>query len=178
MDRVRQDVNYSSIDGSEGTRMRNVDLNTLSSPSPSSTPMKFYHSNRFKIAATFLLLSLSILITGTCLAYYGKLANNSSSTSGSFNLNNLPSEQVIWFEKGEAELLKALYRKENSRKARNVILFVADGMGPNTVTAARIYGFGEDGLMAWEEFPNMGLLKVSLHNYYKLVRSKSNLLVL
>ncbi|KAL9880216.1 alkaline phosphatase isoform X1 [Glossina fuscipes] len=159
MDTVRQDVNYSSIDSSEGLRWRNVDLNFLPSPSSSSPPMKFYHSNRFKIVATFLLISLSILISGTCIAYYGKMANNSSVTSGSFNLNNLPNEQLIWFEKGEAELLKALNRKENSRKARNVILFVGDGMGPNTVTAARIYGFGEDGLMAWEEFPNMGLLK-------------------
>jgi alkaline phosphatase len=48
----------------------------------------------------------------------------------------------------------------NTHWAKNVILFVGDGMGPVTQTAARIYAHGEEGHLAWEKFPHMGLLKV------------------
>ena len=57
--------------------------------------------------------------------------------------------------------------------ARNVILFVGDGMGVQTVTMARIYkgqksrdeggetrdGNGEGEEMSWEAFPAAGLSK-------------------
>ena len=53
------------------------------------------------------------------------------------------------------------------RRPKNVVLFVGDGMGLNTVTAARIYKgqsrqgvSGEEASLAWERFPSMGLLKV------------------
>ena len=48
---------------------------------------------------------------------------------------------------------------------RNVILFVGDGMGVSTVTAARILdgqnkgGSGEENLLAFERFPNVALVK-------------------
>jgi alkaline phosphatase len=49
--------------------------------------------------------------------------------------------------------------------ARNVILFIGDGMGPSTITAARIYDgqsrgeSGEENLLAFERFPNVALVK-------------------
>jgi len=49
--------------------------------------------------------------------------------------------------------------------ARNVILFIGDGMGISTVTAARIYDgqsrgeSGEENLLAFERFPNLALVK-------------------
>lgn len=46
--------------------------------------------------------------------------------------------------------------------AKNVILFVGDGMGPTTVTSSRIYGKTEKGFLAFEKFPNIGVLKVFL----------------
>lgn len=55
----------------------------------------------------------------------------------------------------------AFAMKRNEGVAKNVILFVADGMGPNTVTAARIYSKGEAGYLAFEEFPHIGVLKVN-----------------
>lgn len=52
-------------------------------------------------------------------------------------------------------------------KAKNVIFFLGDGMGPTTVTAARFYlaqsrgkKIEETGL-AWEDFPAVGLSKVT-----------------
>lgn len=47
-----------------------------------------------------------------------------------------------------------------------MILFIGDGMGVSTVTAARIYGgqlkgrHGEESVLEFEKFPNVGLSKV------------------
>lgn len=49
--------------------------------------------------------------------------------------------------------------------ARNVILFIGDGMGVSTVTAARIYDgqsrgeTGEENRLSFEHFPNVGLVQ-------------------
>jgi alkaline phosphatase len=50
--------------------------------------------------------------------------------------------------------------------AKNVIVFLGDGMGPSTVTAARFYMAQsrgrkiEDTAFSWESFPNVALSKV------------------
>lgn len=50
-------------------------------------------------------------------------------------------------------------------KAKNVILFIGDGMGISTITAARIFDgqskgmSGEDNVLSFEEFPNLALVK-------------------
>lgn len=62
---------------------------------------------------------------------------------------------------GKAELNNALNMAVNNKVAKNVILFIGDGMGPNTVTATRIYKYGESGRLTFEKFPHVGLLKVS-----------------
>lgn len=52
-----------------------------------------------------------------------------------------------------------------SAKAKNVILFIGDGMGISTITAARIYDGqsrgepGEENLLSFETFPNVALVK-------------------
>lgn len=74
---------------------------------------------------------------------------------------SLSPEQSEWFDSGLDELQAALQIRTNTGRAKNVILFVGDGMGPNTVTATRILKHGEGGLLEWEKFPHMGLLKVS-----------------
>lgn len=58
------------------------------------------------------------------------------------------------------ELQEALSHKWNGNKAKNVIVFVGDGMSPDTVTASRIYRAGETSSLAWEKFPHIGILKV------------------
>ena len=54
------------------------------------------------------------------------------------------------------------------RKAKNIIVFVGDGMGLTTITAGRIYkgqylkhGHGEEEMLAFDEFPFTGLAKVN-----------------
>ena len=56
-------------------------------------------------------------------------------------------------------------KEPNSEKAKNVILFIGDGMGVSTVTAARIFDGqskgmeGEEHLLSFETFPNLALVK-------------------
>jgi alkaline phosphatase len=70
-----------------------------------------------------------------------------------------------WFADGNAELQKALQMKANEGHAKNVILFVGDGMSLTTVTAARIFDgqargeTGEENSLAFEELPYMALAK-------------------
>jgi alkaline phosphatase len=51
------------------------------------------------------------------------------------------------------------------KKAKNVILFIGDGMGISTITAARIYDgqsrgeTGEENSLSFERFPNVALVK-------------------
>jgi alkaline phosphatase len=59
--------------------------------------------------------------------------------------------------------------------AMNVIIFIGDGMGMSTITAARIYKgqlagkSGEENQLAFEHFPNIGLSKT--YNVNKQVGS-------
>lgn len=69
-------------------------------------------------------------------------------------------DQSYWKALGEEELEKALNKKIIEGVAKNVILFIGDGMGPTTVTSSRIYGKGEKGHLAWDKFDNIGVLKV------------------
>lgn len=58
------------------------------------------------------------------------------------------------------DIKSAMEEKEKiNATAKNVIVFIGDGMGPTTVTAARIYSKGVDGYLSFEKFPYMGTLK-------------------
>ncbi|MGL4834168.1 MAG: alkaline phosphatase, partial [Shewanella sp.] len=62
----------------------------------------------------------------------------------------------IWYQQG-AE--RAHHLKASSQKAKNIILFVGDGMSLTTVAAARIYEgqlrkqTGEENQLSFEKFP-------------------------
>ena len=70
-----------------------------------------------------------------------------------------------WYSEANSELQKTLQLKPNEGRAKNVILFVGDGMGLSTVTAARIFDgqlrgdSGEENSLAFEELPYMALAK-------------------
>ncbi|KAL5233293.1 hypothetical protein ACI65C_000703 [Semiaphis heraclei] len=68
-------------------------------------------------------------------------------------------DEAYWMSVGKTELDEALNVAVNNKVAKNVILFIGDGMGPNTVTATRIYKHGESGRLTFEKFPHIGLLK-------------------
>lgn len=70
-----------------------------------------------------------------------------------------------WYAAGAAALQRAQSQVAFGERAKNVILFVGDGMGITTITAARILdgqmkgGSGEENSLAFEAFPNVALSK-------------------
>ncbi|MCH8899272.1 MAG: alkaline phosphatase, partial [Acidobacteria bacterium] len=70
-----------------------------------------------------------------------------------------------WFREGQAAVLAAKHTKPVTGKAKNVILFIGDGMGVSTVTAARILDGqrrghpGEENLLFFETLPFSALIK-------------------
>lgn len=79
----------------------------------------------------------------------------------------LPEHQTgdTYFLDGIAELRRARALPWRGERARNVIIFIGDGMDLSTVTAARIFdgqsrGFsGEEGRLAWEDMPHVALTR-------------------
>ncbi|XP_037935427.1 alkaline phosphatase-like [Teleopsis dalmanni] len=144
------EVQMDSLDSSHG----------FSSPIEDTklTKPRVFKSKVFVAAIIF----SSVLIIIMCIGFliYYEFGNDETDPHDlTYWHLNLPAEQKIWYDKGIDELKSALNQEINRKRARNVILFVGDGMGPNTVTAARIYGFKEEGVLSWEQFPHMGMLK-------------------
>ena len=70
-----------------------------------------------------------------------------------------------WFTSGQEAIERRLAQRANVKSARNIILFIGDGMGVSTVTAARILDGqskgtqGEKNILSFETFPNVALVK-------------------
>src|SRR6476619_2833122 len=76
--------------------------------------------------------------------------------------SNTPEE---WFAAGQQTVQEAKRLTQTQTAAKNVILFVGDGMGISTVTAARILEgqlrgeSGEENQLSFEKFPYVALSK-------------------
>ncbi|XP_054725348.1 alkaline phosphatase 4 [Anastrepha obliqua] len=79
-------------------------------------------------------------------------------------------DAAFWYEVATNQLKKTIKMAQKSqekiRKAKNIIIFIGDGMGLTTITAGRIFkgqylkhGFGEEEMLAFDEFPYTGLSK-------------------
>ena len=70
-----------------------------------------------------------------------------------------------WILDGQTALEKAKKLHPNAKRAKNIILFVGDGMGVSTVTAARIFEGqmknvdGERNLLSFEKLPYLAMSK-------------------
>lgn len=79
--------------------------------------------------------------------------------------SKVPTSGAEWFEAGRYAVQDRKFANSlpNLRRARNVILFVGDGMGVSTVTAARILDGqmqgrdGEYNRLSFEKFPNLAM---------------------
>ncbi len=77
--------------------------------------------------------------------------------------NNFPTKRIetpeSWKIGGRAAIQKAKQKPKFNSKAKNVILFIGDGMGVSTITAARILEgqlrgeSGEENLLSFDQFP-------------------------
>lgn len=70
-----------------------------------------------------------------------------------------PESVQDWYNAGQQFVRDAKHLRPNLRRAKNIMLFVGDGMGVSTVTAARILDGqqrgnpGEEGRLSFEHFP-------------------------
>lgn len=77
----------------------------------------------------------------------------------------LPADASFWLKQAKATIESNLMaRKEIKGKAKNVIIFMGDGMSIPTLAAARVYMGGENQKLSFEKFPAVGLSKVPLHH--------------
>lgn len=80
----------------------------------------------------------------------------------------------FWYDLAYEEISKRLaVDQPNAKKAKNIILFLGDGMSLSTVAAARILkgqrqgNTGEESALSFETFPYTGLSRVSSRYYSK-----------
>lgn len=100
------------------------------------------------------------------LTWKGTLSLVAWTVSATLNAAVLPEHQTsnAWYTDAQTRLADKLITN-NSLRAKNVILFVGDGMGISTLTASRIFqgqlegNPGEEGYLSFEEFPYTALVK-------------------
>ncbi|KAL5290357.1 hypothetical protein ACFFRR_009978 [Megaselia abdita] len=88
-------------------------------------------------------------------------------TEGVLSQDEISKERSpeFWRKNAQDDLLIKLSKTLNLNKAKNIILFLGDGMSNPTITAARIFkgqneGFnGERDSLSFEKFPTVGLSK-------------------
>lgn len=88
-----------------------------------------------------------------------------------FQTKNDEKNADYWMNSAQKILQNQLNKnKLNKNVAKNIILFLGDGMSIPTLAATRIYLGGEENVLSFEEFPYSGLSKVilfsSLMNIY------------
>ena len=105
----------------------------------------------------------------TCLVAAPLLAENAPAPA------RAPAKPPItsidgYLKAGQAELKRLEADKPNNRKARNVIIFIGDGMGVSTITAGRIFegqqlGLdGESYVGEMDRLPHTALVKTYSHD--------------
>lgn len=73
-----------------------------------------------------------LLVSGILTALAG--CSTQSQTAGV----DTPQKDDVWFKQAQADIAKAKANMPIDKPAKNVILFVGDGMSVGTITAARI----------------------------------------
>ncbi|MCF8475150.1 MAG: alkaline phosphatase [Emcibacter sp.] len=82
----------------------------------------------------------------------------------------IKQSQETYFTEANTVLDKKLNQKPITSPAKNIILFIGDGMGISTVTATRILDgqlkghTGEENILSWETFPYTALAKTYSSN--------------
>jgi alkaline phosphatase len=72
-----------------------------------------------------------------------------------------------WFDNAKGNIDKFLKRKQNNNIAKNLILFLGDGMGITTVTAGRIHKGQLQNRNGEEEITNME--QMDTHGFAKVI---------
>lgn len=82
-------------------------------------------------------------------------------------------ESSFWNDNAQNHLKKILkedeQREQKPKRAKNVILFLGDGMSLTTVAATRVHMGGEEVNLSFEDFPHFGLSKVSFCDVFQRI---------
>ena len=84
--------------------------------------------------------------------------------------DTLPQAADSYFKQAQSELDAIVARQPNTNRAKNIILFVGDGMSVPTITASRIFDGqkkgvdGESNKLAFEKLPYLALSKTYTHD--------------
>ena len=105
---------------------------------------------------------ISLVVTASLTVLGGASA---PAHADSASATPVPTSGAEWFSAGRSaiEANRLVNRELNTRRARNVILFVGDGMGVSTVTAARILDGQQRGIdgewnrLSFEKFSDLAL---------------------
>ncbi|XP_067616441.1 alkaline phosphatase 4 isoform X2 [Eurosta solidaginis] len=93
-----------------------------------------------------------------------------ASTTEKHKKSSVDEDAAFWHNIAMTQLEKTLKLAQKThevpQKAKNIIIFIGDGMGLTTITAGRIYkgqylkhNSGEEEMLAFDEFPYTGLAK-------------------
>lgn len=88
-----------------------------------------------------------------------------SSATNKVSLIDNENADNAWWVSGKKTLQQRLNITQRNNQAKNVILFIGDGMGISTITAARIFDgqsrgeSGEENSLSFEKFPHVALVK-------------------
>lgn len=110
-------------------------------------------------------LALVLLILTACVPRTAPETPPPSPAPASLSPDSPPETKETFFARGRAAVERNALLRPQDREARNVILFVGDGMGVTTVTAARILAGqqkgmqGEENELSFERFPYLALSK-------------------
>ena len=114
----------------------------------------------------FLSLTIFLLLSGWFFTHKAEVKSTSTSGAGSEILNTIENN---WYTESAAAVASTNSQIQRlatqAGSAKNIILFVGDGMGVSTVTAARILdgqqkgGLGEENSLSFDRFPFVGLSK-------------------
>ena len=81
------------------------------------------------------------------------------------NLGPVTQTQNQWYQQSQQTLQQMLKVEPNTNQAKNVIIFIADGADPVSITATRILDgqqkgmSGEENVLSYDTFPNVALVK-------------------
>lgn len=90
-----------------------------------------------------------------------------SPDAAEINASSLPVEHTAahWLRQGADFVQQQRQKRANVQRARNVILFLGDGMSVATTTATRVYLGGEETSLPFDHFPHVGMARTYCVDY-------------
>lgn len=76
--------------------------------------------------------------------------------------NDIEKLAEFWKLQGRIKIQQLATEKFNTNQAKNVVLFIGNGMSFSTVAATRMLLGGEEKSLSFEEFSHVGFSKVNL----------------